>query len=137
MKISNEEILLINALQDFSGVTARDCIIQEKNIIFLVNEKDVGNAIGKKGEKINKLRQKLNKNIEIYGFSEKPENFIKNSLKDIKIEEINQKNEGEKKVFVLKLDSENKRKILGKTNKLKKIKEILKRNYKIDEVKIR
>ncbi|PJA17856.1 MAG: NusA-like transcription termination signal-binding factor, partial [Candidatus Diapherotrites archaeon CG_4_10_14_0_2_um_filter_31_5] len=82
MKISNEEILLINALQNFSGVTARDCIISTKNILFVVNEKDVGNAIGKKGEKINKLKQKLKKNIEIYGYTEKPENFIKNSLRE-------------------------------------------------------
>ena len=94
MKISNEEILLINALQDFSGVTARDCIINEKNILFVVNEKDVGNAIGKKGEKIKKLMNKLRKNIEIYGFTEKPENFIKNSLKEIKIDEITENKEG-------------------------------------------
>ncbi len=137
MKISNQEILLINALQNFSGVTARDCIITPKNILFVVNSKDVGNAIGKKGEKIKKLKQKLKKNIEIYGFTEKPENFIKNSLKEIKINEITEKKEGEKKTFVLNLDSENKRKIMTNTNKLKKIKELMKRNYEIKDIKIK
>ena len=137
MKISNEEILLINALQNFSGVTARDCIINEKNILFVVNEKDVGNAIGKKGEKIKKLMNKLKKNIEIYGYSEKPENFIKNSLKEIKINEITEKSNAGKKTIFISLDSENKRKIMGKTSKLKKIKELIKRNYKIDDIRIR
>ncbi|PIN98401.1 MAG: NusA-like transcription termination signal-binding factor [Candidatus Diapherotrites archaeon CG10_big_fil_rev_8_21_14_0_10_31_34] len=137
MKISNEEILLINALQNFSGVTARDCIISTKNILFVVNEKDVGNAIGKKGEKINKLKQKLKKNIEIYGYTEKPENFIKNSLREIKINEITEQDNEGKKIFYLNLDSENKRKIFTQTGKLKKIKELLKRNYKIDDIKIK
>lgn len=137
MKISNEEILLINALQNFSGVTARDCIINSKNILFVVNERDIGNAIGKKGEKIKKLKKKLRKNIEIYGFTEKPENFIKNSLREIKINKITEKNESGKKTFYLNLDSENKRKILTQTNKLKKIKELMKRNYEIKDIKIR
>jgi len=136
MKISNEEILLINALQDFSGVTARDCIIKEKSIIFVVNENQVGNAIGKKGEKINKLRTKLRKNIEIYGYTEKPEDFIKKSLNEIKINEIKEENT-DKKIIILSLDSENKRKLATQTNKLKKIKEIMKRNYNIENIKIR
>ncbi len=136
MKISNQEILLINALQDFSGVTARDCIVTEKNIIFLVNEKDVGNAIGKKGDKINRLKQKLKKNIEIFGYSENPENFIKNSLKEIKINETKESNENGEKTITLSLDPENKRKLLG-ANKIKKIKEILKRDYNIENLKIR
>jgi N utilization substance protein A len=136
MKISNEEILLMNALQNFSGVTARDCIIGEKNIIFVVNQKDLGNAIGKKGEKINRLKQKLKKNIEVYGYTQKPEDFLRNSLKEIKINEIKEKKEEEKKSFILSLDSENKRKMMNQTGKLKKIKEIMKRNYEIDEIRI-
>jgi N utilization substance protein A len=134
MKISNQEILLINALQDFSGVTARDCIINDKSIIFVVNQKDVGNAIGKKGEKIKRLRKKLKKNIEIYGYCDKAENFIRNSLRGIKINEI--KADEKEQTFFLMLDSENKRKLIG-TNKLKKIKEIMKRNYNIGNIKIR
>jgi len=137
MKLSNDEILLINALQDFSGVTARDCIISSKNIIFVVNQKDVGNAIGKKGEKVNKLKNRLKKNIEIYGYTENPENFIKNSLKEIKINEITEKKEEGKKTIFLTLDSENKRNMATKTSKLKKIKEIMKRNYDIDNIRIR
>jgi len=136
MKISNEEILLINALQNFSGVTARDCIIGNKNILFVVNEKDVGNTIGKKGEKIKRLRIKLKKNIEVYGFTEKPEKFIKNALKEIKIDGVELKEEDKKNLY-LSLDSENKRKILAQSSKLKKIKEIMKRNYNIENIKIR
>ncbi len=137
MKISNKEILLINALQNFSGVTARDCIISNKNIIFVVNEKYVGTAIGKKGETINKLRKKLNKNIEIYGYTQNPENLVKNSLKEIKIKEIKENKEEGKKILLLSVDAENKRKILSQGNKIRKIKEILKRNYNIENIKIR
>ncbi len=136
MKISNEEILLINALQNSSGVTARDCIIGNKNILFVVNEKDVGNTIGKKGEKIKRLRMKLKKNIEVYGFTEKPEKFVRNALKEIKIDGVELKEE-EKKNLYISLETENKRKILSQSNKLKKIKEIMKRNYNIENIRIR
>ncbi|MEW6295390.1 MAG: NusA-like transcription termination signal-binding factor [Candidatus Diapherotrites archaeon] len=137
MKISNQEILLMNALQAFSGVTAKDCIVHGNSITFLVKDIELGTVIGRKGETINKLREKLKKNIEVYGYTKDPRNFVQNSLNKIKINSAEVKQLDGKKIIQINLDSENKRKIFSETNKLKKIKELMERNYGISEIKIK
>jgi len=137
MKISNQEILLMNALQAFSGVNAKDCIVHGNSITFLVKDNELGTVIGRKGETIKKLREKLKKNIEVYGYTKDPRNFVQKSLHKIKINSAELKQAEGKKVIQINLDSENRRKIFSETNKLKKIRELMERNYGISEIKIK
>lgn len=137
MKISNQEILLMNALQIFSGVNAKDCLINGNNVVFLVNEKDVGAVIGKEGSTIKNFRKKIRKNVEVFGFTIDPINFLKNAFREIKFNGIELKEIEEKKVVNINVDSENKRKMLNETGKIKKIRELMERNYNIEKLNIR
>ncbi|MBU1120682.1 NusA-like transcription termination signal-binding factor [Candidatus Micrarchaeota archaeon] len=137
MKLGNEEILLINALNSFSGVDAVDCIIKGNRVTFMVKESDIGNVIGRNGSNIKKLRNKIRKDIDVFAYSADPKRFIKNVFRGIEFNEIELGEEEGKKNVLLKLDSENKRKIMNETNKLKKIKELMQRHYNVNEIRIR
>ena len=137
MKISNEEILYINALSNASHVTAKDCLIEEGVISFLVNGKDLGKAIGKNALVVKNLSFKLKKNIEIFGYFKEVEEFIKKAFHNVKIDGIEIKeNDGSKEVL-LSVDFENKRKILSNRKRMNRIKKILERNYKVTGVRIK
>lgn len=136
MRLGKDEILLMNALSNVSGVSARDCLIGENIVSFVVKEKDMGGAIGKKGETVKKLQQLLKKNIEIVPYTEEPEKFPTIAFEGVKFSEIKiQENDG-KKTLLLKVDSENKRKLLQNNSKMRRIKEIAKRNYEIEDIRI-
>lgn len=137
MKLGNEEILLINALNSFSGVNAMDCLVKGNRVTFVVKESDIGNVIGKNGSKIKNFRKKIRKDIDVFGYSADPKRFIKNVFRGIEFSEIEIAEEEGKKNVLLKLDSENKRKIMNETNKLKKIKELMHRHYSVNEIRIR
>ncbi len=137
MKISNEEILYINALSNASNVTAKDCLIEEGVISFLVNEKELGKAIGKNALVVKNLSFKLKKNIEIFGYFKEVKEFIKKAFHNVKIDGIDIKeNEGSKEI-ILSVDFENKRKILSNRKRLNRIKKILERHYKVTGVRIK
>lgn len=137
MKLKAEEIFYLNELNSVSGANARDCIIQGNTITYLVKPSELGKAIGKKATNVNNLKKKLKKNIEILEYNENPAEFVKKAFYNIKFNEINSKEEEGKKTVFVSADAENKSKILNNTAKIKRIKEIAKRNFGIDEIKIR
>ena len=137
MKLGPAEIQLINALDSIARVGARDCFVQDEGIVFLVPEKSMRQAIGKNGVTIQKIREKLGKHVEIFGYSEKPEKFLENAFFRAKIDEVEIRQSKEKKVAIIKADNANKKVMLQNMGRLKKIKELAKRNYDIAEIRIR
>ena len=137
MKFGEHEIQFLNALRSVSSVEAKDCLIGDKTISFVVNEGQMGPAIGKGGVNIKKLEDTFKKRIEIVEFREKPEAFFQGAFSRIKFAsfEITSNSEN-KKVLVAKLDSENRKKLLNSPGKLKRVKELLERNFDLADVRI-
>ncbi|MDO8538742.1 MAG: NusA-like transcription termination signal-binding factor [archaeon] len=136
MKIGQEEILLMNALSSLTRVNAKDCIVSGKNVTFVVREDDVGKAIGKKGETIRKMSDKLNKKIEIFAYTTDAKSFLEKAFREVSFDSIEIGELDGKKILKARISGENKRKLLSQSKKLKRIKELLARNYNVFDVKI-
>ena len=78
-EFDNDTILVINAFEKITGSKVRDCINAEF-LCFLVNEGEVGAAIGKGGHTIKKAEEIFKKQIKIYEFSEDQTQFLKNLI---------------------------------------------------------
>jgi len=133
MKLEREEIFFINALDEATGVIAKDCLVSQRMITFLVKNDEMGKTIGAKGQKIKSLSKKLNRRVEIIGFYEDPKEFFAKAMPDIEVKEVEKKNNS----LVLKVNSTDKRKILNETGKFKRIKRLAERNYSIGSVKLK
>ena len=81
IKITQDEMKFIQLLQNMTGATIVDCIIEGDTIIFTVKKGEVGLAVGKGGEKIKRFRSMTNKQVEIYEYLNEAEKFITNALK--------------------------------------------------------
>ena len=122
-----DDILLINAMSKVSGVDAKDCIEQNGMVSYLVKEKEVGKAIGKKAVNVKKLENSLKKKIEIIGYYEKPEEMVTKTF-DVQAEEVNKK----KGKIIIRMDSLNKKKLFSNSGRLRRVKEMIKRNHGLD-----
>ena len=76
--------------EKITRVTPKDCIIQDNQIIFIVDMKDVGTAVGQRGANAKKLEQKLKKKIKIAGYSEDVKEFIKSLVAPLHLESVEQ-----------------------------------------------
>ena len=132
VKLSTDTIRIIAAFEKVTKVHAKDCIVTEECIYFLVNPQKIGLAVGMNGTVIKELRKIFGKPIKIFGYSDDPEILIKNLIPNIKSVEINN---GSATVTV---PPNERTAVIGRNgNNIKIIKEILSRHCKITEFKLR
>ena len=137
MKLATDEIFFINELHRISNVHAKDCLIFPDTLSFLVKKEDMGRAIGKNAANLKKLGNKTKKRVEVMEWGEDGETFIRQSLSSVQPEKVKEKEQENKTTMVVSLSSENRKKLLTSLGKLKRIKALAKRNYKVDDIRIR
>lgn len=146
IKLDRQSMELMSLFNNISGAIIKDCFIfqsPENNsdiIIFLVKKEDVGKAIGKAGEHVKDLMNKLQKKIDVIPWSENLGQFIqfilnttKNSiqLQNIEIKE----SRNEKKTVIISVRPQDRGKAIGKEGSMiRKIKELVLRHFDVDNV---
>jgi N utilization substance protein A len=112
----------------------KDCITGEK-LIFIVEEGQIGKAIGKKGINVKKLEQALNKRIRIAEYSSDVLQFVKNLIYPLQVKDIRK----EDNCIMVCADNTNTRSLLiGRERKnVNELKGIVKRYFNIDDIKVR
>jgi len=140
IRLTSDEMRYITLLENVTGATANDCIIDNKHdrIIFIVKPGDVGLAVGKRGSRIKLLMRMVGKDIEIVENAENPVDFIKNSFSPARVKEIRitERLNG-KKVAVVKVENRDKGVAIGKDGKTaERTRFLVKRYFDIDNVVI-
>jgi N utilization substance protein A len=132
VKLSTENIRTIALFEKVTKVHAKDCIITENSVYFLVNKEKMGQAIGKNGANIKSLRRISGRNIKIFAYSPDLEKFIRNIIPNIKNLEISNKN------ITLSVPHEDKLTVIGKSGEnINIIRDMLKRHFGVENLKLR
>ncbi|MCS4538095.1 MAG: NusA-like transcription termination signal-binding factor [Thaumarchaeota archaeon] len=117
IKLTSQELELIQIFQRNSGSTPRDCIIDDamNRIIFVINKGEMGLAIGKGGQSIKNVQKYVGRPVELVEHSDDPKEFIKNSLDPKLVSEvrITDKLDG-KKVATVVVDEKKKGALVGR-----------------------
>jgi N utilization substance protein A len=140
IKITCDEMRSIALFESVSGASVKDCIIDEgqERAIFIVNQGQVGVAIGKGGRNIHTLERMTGKKHEIIEYSEDPVQFIKNALKPAAVREvrITERMDG-KKMAVVTVNPKDKGVAIGKNGKnAERLRFLAKRYFDIQNVSI-
>jgi N utilization substance protein A len=87
---SSQELELMSLFQRVSGASAKDCVIDPKmnRVIFMVDPREIGLAIGKKGSCVKTIENIIKKPVEIVARSDDPLQLVKNSLGERYISEV-------------------------------------------------
>ncbi len=112
----------------------KDCIVNEDRTIFIVEENQIGKAIGRKGINVKKIENILNKKIKIVEFNSNHLQFIQNFIYPLKAREIKEDN---KIVTITGSDTKTRGLLIGREAKnLNNLKSIVKRYFDIDNIKV-
>jgi N utilization substance protein A len=140
IKITCDEMRYIALFESVSGASVKDCIINEGQgrAIFIVNQGQVGVAIGRGGRNIHTLERMTGKKHEIIEYSEDPQQFIRNALKPAAVREvrITERMDG-KKMAVVTVNPKDKGVAIGKNGKnAERLRFLAKRYFDIQNVSI-
>lgn len=132
VKLTTETIKIISIFEKVTETHARDCIVTDSCIYFLVNNDKVGLAVGKNGQNVKKLSKSFKKNIKIFGYSNNLEEFIKNIIPNIKKLESNNSH------LIVTVSKKERFAVIGRRGEnIKAIREFLKRNFHINNFRVR
>lgn len=136
IKITFEEMQYIARFEDITSAKVLDCIVESDRIINVIQQGEMGLAIGKGGENINRAKKAIDKPIELVEYSDDPATFIKNifgsviTIKNVAFKEVN-----DKKVAEVEVAAKDKGLAIGKNGKnIAKVKLLAQRHHNIDDV---
>lgn len=131
-------IRMINLFESVTGVEAIQAIIEEDNAYFIVPEGKAGMAIGKGGKVVQKLQNKLDKNVKIYEYSDNVGKFLNNLVPtDLRGVDIDEDEETGEKTVTITVPRDKKGRVVGKNgSKIEAIRTVLARTHNVSEVKV-
>jgi NusA-like KH domain protein len=88
IKLDSEQIQKLAIFESITRTSLKDFLEDENEIMFIVNSKDLGKAIGKGASNIKSLERKFKKKILVMGFEQNYNDFARNIFKPIPIKEI-------------------------------------------------
>jgi N utilization substance protein A len=132
VKLGTDSIRNIAAFEKITEVHARDCLITEDCIYFLVDPERVGLAIGKNGVVIRELRKVFGKTVKVFGYYDTPELFITNAFQHVKnIESNNGK-------ITVTIPEEDRVTVIGRNGRnIKAVREIMERHFAIKDIRVK
>ena len=134
--LSKQEMDWISLLLEKTGAMAKDCILEEERVIFLLNKGDTGRVIGKNGQNIKQLRATFGKEVQVVEYGDDMEKLAVNSIAPVKVSNvILKKDKNGKSTIVMYVQAKDRARAIGKNQAtLNRSKTILKRHYNIDNV---
>ncbi|MHC1567264.1 MAG: NusA-like transcription termination signal-binding factor [Candidatus Syntropharchaeia archaeon] len=137
VRLGTEEIRYIALFESLTGAVVRDCIIDEVNdkVIFVVKRGDMGLAIGRKGDNINRVRRSIGKNIEVIEYSDDLSEFIENSFQPINVQKVNIVDKNNKCLVYVDIPNKDKGLAIGKNGRnIWKVKLLAQRHHGVTDV---
>ena len=111
----------------------KDCILGDR-LLFIVEEGEIGKAIGKKGVNVRKMEGVLNKKIKLVEFSADVLQFVRNLIYPLHVKEVT-KEEGN--VIIAAHDTTTRSLLIGRDRKnLADLMSIVKRYFDVEEIKV-
>ena len=84
----SEAMKVMSLFETLTQAKLKDCILEHDHVIFIVQENEIGKAIGKQGSNVKRLEKALNRKIKIVEFNSQLLNFIKSLVYPARIADI-------------------------------------------------
>lgn len=137
VKLSTDSIRFIALFENLTGARAKDCYedIENNRLLFVVRNGDMGLAIGKGGDHINRVKKAIGRHIEIIEYSEDPAEFVKNAFHPVLVKNINIAISDGKRIAYVEVPTKEKGLAIGRDGKnIEKVKKLSLRHHNINDV---
>lgn len=124
----------ISVFEQVTQANAKDALKDNERLIFIVEENQIGKAIGKGGINIRKLEAKFNRKIKIVEFNPDVLQFIKNLVYPLKLKDIKEDNGV---ITLFGPDAKTRGQLIGRERQnLRQILQIVKRYFVIENIRV-
>ncbi len=125
---------IMNLFEKITHAKLKDCFIENEQLFFVVQELELGKALGNHAINVKKLQETLNRKIKIVEFNSDVIQFVKNVLYPLRTANIEQQDDV---LTITPADVKTRGYIIGpKAQYLRSLEEKVKRYFPIKEIKV-
>ncbi len=133
--LNAQTLRYISIFEAATNAEVKDCIEKEDAIIFIVQPHNIRKALVNRGEKIQKLRKMLQKNVIVYEFSPDILRFARNIFRRYGVKNVKVSNENGEFSLVIFVDPKEKARAIGRDGRnLKLAREIIGRHFPLKSI---
>lgn len=135
IRLTAESIQYIALFENMTRAKILDCIPEDERLVYVVKQGDMGLAIGRNGENINRVKKVLDKPIELVEYSDEPVTFLKNAFGPVSVSSVNIINKNGKRLAYVEVPNKEKGLAIGRNGKnIEKVKMLARRHHNIEDV---
>jgi len=135
IRFDTEAFRYFSAFEKLTRTKALDCYVAEDRIVYVVEEGHLGEAIGKNGSRLYRLKAMLKRPVDIVEYSPEPAKFVTNIFHRFKVNRADLIMRGSKHICVIWVRPQDKGLVIGKGGRnLRLAKELAKRHHGLDDV---
>ena len=137
IKLDADTLRIFAMFEGLTRTSLKDVLDEEERIIFVVEEGQIGRAIGKGAINLKRLRENLGKEVVLIGFAADKEAFVKNVFHKFKVESIEWEDRNGDIIAHVKVPQEEKGKAIGKGGRnIQLARTLLKRHHQVADVSV-
>ncbi len=137
IKLNAQTLRYISIFEAATNVDVKDCIDKDDTIIFIVYPRTIKKVLQNRGEKIQTLRNMLQKNVMVIEYSPDIARFAYNVFRRYHVKNVKVNNEDGEFNVVVYVDPREKARAIGRDGRnLKLAREILSRHFPIKSLVI-
>lgn len=131
--LDSQTMQMIALFEQLTGAHVRDCVNTDQ-VIFIVHEGEVGRAVGKGGQHVRNLENKLKKKVKIVEFHSDVMQFVRNVVAPLELAEAKMQDDV---IFLTAKDLKTRGLLIGRgASNLRLFESIVKRYFPIKEIKV-
>jgi N utilization substance protein A len=138
IKLDANTLRLYALFERVTGATVRDIVEEEDRTVFVVEEGQIGRALGKGAQNLKRLRDVLQKDVEMIGYADDRVKFIQNLFHRFELKEVEflpRPSEGD--AVVIRVDPAEKGKAIGKGGRnVQLARKLAQRHHKLSDVSV-
>lgn len=140
--LTAESLRKISLFEEVTNVEVIDAVDEEERLVFVVDEDELGKAIGRDAHNLETLSDKTGKDVEVVGYTEDTEDFVHNLFHKVTLESVTiEEDEGDdgdvERIAYVVPEEESKGRAIGEGGRnVDLARELARRHSDLDDIKV-
>ncbi|EMA19983.1 MULTISPECIES: NusA-like transcription termination signal-binding factor [Haloarcula] len=138
VELSDEARRLVALFEDEAAVTVRDCIVDEDHdqVVYLVKRGEMADAIGPGGQTVERVEERLGREVKLVEAAETAEDFVANALAPAAVYNVTV-SENDDTVAYVEVAQEDRGAAIGREGRnIDAARQLAKRHFEIDGIEL-
>ncbi|KOX91680.1 NusA-like transcription termination signal-binding factor [Haloarcula rubripromontorii] len=138
VELSDEARRLVALFEDEAAVTVRDCVVDEEHdqVVYLVKRGEMADAIGPGGQTVERVEERLGREVKLVEAAETAEDFVANALAPAAVYNVTV-SENDDTVAYVEVAQEDRGAAIGREGRnIDAARQLAKRHFEIDGIEL-